>query len=97
MSAVVQSLVNALDFGLGIQASVSAPRVHCESPTTEAEARLPADVLTALAMRGHQLEVIAETSTSFSFARPNGIRIDPQTNRLTGGVNQFVPAWAMGM
>jgi len=33
---------------------------------------------------------------AFSFARPNGIRIDPATNRLTGGVNQHVPAVALG-
>jgi gamma-glutamyltranspeptidase / glutathione hydrolase len=96
LSAVVQSLVNALDFGLGIQAAVSAPRVHVEGPTTEAEARLPSDVLDGLRRLGHRLHVIAETSTSFSFARPNGIKIDPHTGRLTGGVNQFVPAWAMG-
>jgi hypothetical protein len=52
--------------------------------------------LDGLAARGHRLEVVQETSTSLSFARPNGIRIDPATNRLTAGVNQFVPAWAMG-
>jgi gamma-glutamyltranspeptidase/glutathione hydrolase len=96
MSATVQSLVKLLDFGFGIQAAVSAPRVHCEGSLTEAEARLSADVLNGLAARGHRLLVIEETATSFSFARPNGIRIDPETNRLTGGVNQFVPAWAVG-
>jgi gamma-glutamyltranspeptidase/glutathione hydrolase len=96
MSAVVQSLVNVLDFGLGIQTAVSAPRIHCEGPTTLAEARLPRDVLDDLAARGHRLQVIDETAHSFSFARPNGILIDPATNQLTGGVNQFVQAWAMG-
>jgi gamma-glutamyltranspeptidase/glutathione hydrolase len=95
MSAVVQSLVNLLDFGAGIQDAVTAPRVHCEGPTTEAEARLAPSVRQALADRGHRLKVLEETSTSFSFARPNGILIDPQ-NRLHGGVNQFVPAWAIG-
>jgi gamma-glutamyltranspeptidase/glutathione hydrolase len=96
ISAIVQSLVNLLDFELGIQEAVSAPRVHCEGSLTEAEARLEPALLEELASRGHRLEVMEETATSFSFARPNGIRIDPATNRLTGGVNQFVPAWAMG-
>jgi gamma-glutamyltranspeptidase/glutathione hydrolase len=96
VSAVAQSLVNLLDFGMGIQAAVSAPRVHCEGPLTQAEARLDPAVLDGLAARGHRLEVIQETSTSLSFARPNGIRIDPGSDRLTAGVNQFVPAWAMG-
>ncbi len=53
-------------------------------------------MLEGLAARGHRLEVVEETSSSFSFARPNGILIDTETNHLTGGVNQFVPAWAMG-
>lgn len=96
ISAIVQCLVNALDFGAGIQDAVSAPRIHCEGPITQAEARFEPDVLDGLAARGHRLEVIAETSTSFSFARPNGIRIDPRTGLLTGGVNQFAPAWAVG-
>jgi gamma-glutamyltranspeptidase / glutathione hydrolase len=97
LSAIVQSLTNVLDFGLGVQDAVSAPRVHCEGPITMAEARLSPAVLEGLAARGHRLEVLEETSSSFSFARPNGILIDRQTNRLTGGVNQFVPAWAKGM
>jgi gamma-glutamyltranspeptidase/glutathione hydrolase len=96
VSAVAQSLVNLIDFGMGVQAAVSAARVHCEGPITQAEARLDPAVLDGLAARGHRLEVLQETSTSLSFARPNGIRIDPVTNHLTGGVNQFVPAWAMG-
>ena len=96
MSAVVQSLVNLLDFGLGIQDAVSAPRVHCEGPTTQAEGRLGRATLDGLAARGHHLRVVHEDSQSFSFARPNGIRIDPATNRLTGGVNQHVPAVALG-
>jgi gamma-glutamyltranspeptidase/glutathione hydrolase len=95
MSAVVQSLVNLLDFGAGIQDAVSAPRVHCEGPTTEAEARLEPGLREGLVARGHRLKVLTETSTLLSFARPNGILIDPR-NRLHGGVNQFVPAWAMG-
>jgi hypothetical protein len=49
-----------------------------------------------LAARGHRLKVIQESGPTFSFARPNGIAIDPATSRLTGGVNQFTPAWAMG-
>jgi gamma-glutamyltranspeptidase/glutathione hydrolase len=96
MSALVQCLVNALDYDTGVQEAVSAARVHCEGPTTQAEARLARETLAGLVERGHRLEVIEETISSFSFARPNGIRIDPSTGRLTGGVNQFVPATALG-
>jgi len=96
MSAIVQSLVNVLDHGLGIQAAVSRPRVHCEGPRTLADARLGPATLDGLAARGHRLEIVEENATAFTFARPNGIRIDPDTNRLTGGVHQYTPAWAMG-
>jgi hypothetical protein len=37
-----------------------------------------------------------EHASSFRFARPGGIRVDPATNQLTGGVHEFTPAWAMG-
>jgi hypothetical protein len=63
---------------------------------TLAEARLGTAVLDDLAARGHRLKVIEESGPSFSFARPNGIAIDQATGRLTGGVNQFTPAWALG-
>jgi len=96
MSAVLQSIVNVLDFEMGVQDAVTAPRIHCEGPLTYAEARIGAEVLADLEARGHRLKVIEETGASFSFARPNGIAIDQDTGRLSGGVNQFTPAWAMG-
>ena len=96
ISAIVQSIVNFLDFGMGVQDAVTAPRIHSEGPITQAEARLGPDVLADLAARGHRLKVIDENYATFSFARPNGIAIDPATGRLTGGVNQFTPASAMG-
>src|SRR6185295_17516196 len=40
MSALVQSLVNVLDFGLGVQDAVTAPRIHCEGAVTEVDARV---------------------------------------------------------
>jgi gamma-glutamyltranspeptidase / glutathione hydrolase len=96
ISAVMQSIVNVLDFGMGVQDAVTAPRIHSEGPTTQAEARLRPAVLSELAERGHRLKVIDENYATFSFARPNGIAIDQATGRLTGGVNQFTPSTAMG-
>jgi gamma-glutamyltranspeptidase/glutathione hydrolase len=96
ISAVAQSIVNFLDFGMGVQDAVTVPRIHSEGPVTQAEARLGPEVLSELAARGHRLKVIDENYATFSFARPNGIAIDPRTGRLTGGVNQFTPATAMG-
>jgi len=60
------------------------------------DGRISPEVVDGLSARGHRLKLVEETSSSFRFARPGGIRIDPQTNQLTAGVHQFTPAWAMG-
>src|SRR5262249_34188461 len=96
VSALVQSLVNVLDFQLGIQAAVTTPRVHCEGPPTEVDGRTEPAVVDELRRRGHRVQVHEEHASSFRFARPTGIRVDPVANQLTGGVHEFTPAWAMG-
>jgi gamma-glutamyltranspeptidase/glutathione hydrolase len=96
ISAVVQSLVNMLDYGLGVQAAVSTPRLHCEGPLTEIDSNLPSETIADLAARGHTIMLSEEHTHPFRFARPSGIRIDPETNELTAGVYQYTPAWAMG-
>jgi gamma-glutamyltranspeptidase/glutathione hydrolase len=96
ISALVQSLVNVLDFGLGVQAAVTTPRIHCEGEFTEVDGRTEDSIVHDLTRRGHRVKLHQEHASSFRFARPGGIRIDPATNELTGGVHQFTPAWAMG-
>jgi gamma-glutamyltranspeptidase/glutathione hydrolase len=96
MSAVMQSIVNIVDFGMGIQDAVSAPRVHCEGEILFADSHIDPAVLNALCDAGHFVEVREESLTVSQFARPNGIMIDHASGTLTGGVNQYVPAWAVG-
>ncbi|MBV9546295.1 MAG: gamma-glutamyltransferase, partial [Chloroflexi bacterium] len=96
ISALVQSLVNVLDFGLGVQAAVTTPRVHCEGEVTEIDGRTDAAVVGELERRGHRVKLHEEHASSFRFARPSGIRIDHASGELTGGVHQYTPAWAMG-
>jgi len=96
ISALVQSLVNVLDFGLGVQTAVTTPRIHCEGPLTEVDGRVAPETVAQLTSRGHRVKLVEENSSSFRFARPGGIRVDPETNQLSAGVHQFTPAWAMG-
>jgi gamma-glutamyltranspeptidase/glutathione hydrolase len=96
ISALVQSLVNVLDFGLSVQSAVTTPRIHCEGPLTEVDGRHTEQVVNGLTTRGHRIKLVEEHASSFRFARPGGIHIDPQTSQLSGGVHQFTPAWAMG-
>lgn len=96
ISAIVQSLVNILTFDAGVQRAVTTPRLHCEGPLTEVDARTEPEVIDSLAHKGHRIKIHEEHASSFRFARPGGIRIDSSTNILSGGVHQFTPAWAMG-
>lgn len=96
ITAVFQSILNVLEFGLGIQAAVSAPRVHCEGPETHIDSRVPAETRDILAAMGHRLVVLEETVAASDFGRPVGIVIDPTDGCLHGGVHVQQPATAVG-
>ena len=97
MSAVYQIIVNLIDFKLGMQASISAPRVHSEGPATEISTRFPAEVIEGLEQMGHQIVRREESLSSSFFARPNGVMIDPESGDLRAGVFPFTPATAIGV
>ena len=97
MSAVYEIIVNLIDFGMGMQAAVSAPRVHSEGRATEISTRFPADVIDELEKMGHEIVRREESLSSSFFARPNGIKIDPDTGELHAGVFPFTPATAIGV
>lgn len=57
ISATVQTVVNAIDYGLDVSAALSAPRVHAQwMPDGAAvESDVPRDVIEALQKRGHKI------------------------------------------
>jgi len=97
ISAVVQVIANVIDFGMGMQAAVAAPRVHCEGAGTEVDALVGADAVEGLRRLGHDVVVREESLSTSYFARPNGVLVDPATGELRGGVNQYKPALAIGL
>lgn len=97
MSAIYQIIVNLVDFEMGIQAAISAPRVHSEGPATEISTRFPAQIIAGLESLGHRIVPREDSLSSMHFARPNGIVIDPESGDLHGGVFQFTPATAIGV
>jgi gamma-glutamyltranspeptidase/glutathione hydrolase len=97
ISAVLQVIVNLLEFRLGMQDAVSAPRVHCEGRPVFADARFPIETIEGLRALGHDVSLQAETMASSFFGRPNGVLIDEVTGRLRGGINQFKPYFAVGL
>jgi gamma-glutamyltranspeptidase/glutathione hydrolase len=94
VSAVPQVLANLIDFGLGPQAAVEAPRLHTEGGPVQVDDRMGAATVAALRRRGHRVLSLTETYSSFYFARPQVIEV---TRRgLAAGVDHLRPATAMG-
>jgi gamma-glutamyltranspeptidase/glutathione hydrolase len=103
ITSVVQILVNILDFGMGIQEAIAAPRIHIEGsdPKTPegklvrrifADSRFEPTIIEDLERRGHQVVLRSDGN----FALPVGIMRDPSTRKLHGGVTVPVPATAIG-
>jgi len=64
---------------------------------TFADSLLPPAALEGLRRMGHQLDVREENLAASGFGRPNGILVDSDNGALRGGVNQYKPAWALGL
>jgi gamma-glutamyltranspeptidase/glutathione hydrolase len=94
MSAVVQTVVNAVDYDDGPQTATSRPRIHDEGEKLQVDSRIPEDVRAGLAAMGHELEVKVEDVMATNFARPGAIQIDELD--LRGGVEGTKIGIALG-
>jgi gamma-glutamyltranspeptidase/glutathione hydrolase len=95
ITAVAQVVSSIVDHGLGPQAAVEAPRVHCEGTETLLDDRARPEAREALERRGHRLSLLTETPVAVHFALPNAIVIG-EDGLLRGGVDQFRPGTAHG-
>jgi len=95
VSAVPQVLSNMIDFDLGPQAAVEAPRLHTEGGPVQVDERVGAGTIADLRRRGHRVVPLAETYSSFHFARPQAIEVT--ATGLRAGVDHLRPATAMGI
>jgi gamma-glutamyltranspeptidase / glutathione hydrolase len=86
LQTTLQMLLNRLDFGLNVQATIEAPRVRAfERTVVEVEARIPPSTRAALAELGH--EVRALEPFSWRVGGAHGIARDPETGLLSGGAD----------
>ncbi len=93
--AVVQSIINRVDFGMALQEAVEQPRIHVESDDPVIDPRFGDDVLAELKRRGHNYELPPDESVLWPFAEPNGIIRDG--NQWKSGLAPFAkPAHAAG-
>ncbi len=104
ITAVVQVLVNIIDFGMGIQEAIAQPRIHIEGADPKVpegklvkemfvDSRIERETVMELEKRGHVISLKLDGD----FALPVGIVKNPSTGRLHGGVTVPVPATAMGL
>lgn len=92
-----QVVMNVVDYGMGVQEAIAAPRVDASGSVVLADSRLDPAVLEELERRGHRLQVIDETPAATSFATPLGILAGPHDATLHGGVDVFRIAEARGL
>jgi gamma-glutamyltranspeptidase/glutathione hydrolase len=95
-SAIAQVISNLVDFEMGVQDAISAPRIHAESPLVEIYSRFPDMVIGGLSSLGHVLVAQEKTPVSFTFAHPVGIVVRPDGS-LAGGTDPMAPSAAVGL
>jgi gamma-glutamyltranspeptidase/glutathione hydrolase len=95
LNALPQIIANVVDYNMGMQAAISAPRIDCSTGIVQASSRIPPDTIAALRQTGHTVEVIEEDMLSFEFGSPVGVQNDGGT--LRGGANLYYPAMAVAI
>jgi gamma-glutamyltranspeptidase/glutathione hydrolase len=95
LQTTLQMLLNRLDFGFNVQASIEAPRVRAfEQTRVDVEARIPAASLDGLRARGHDLHVLDDWTAQVGGG--HGVAIDPESGVMTGGADPRRDGAAIG-
>jgi gamma-glutamyltranspeptidase/glutathione hydrolase len=90
--AILQVLVNVLDFGMGMQEAVQAPRFAATGPAIDIANRIPRRVERELVAAG---ETVRRSFHSYPFAAPHGISL--WDGRLEGGADPQRDGLAIGV
>jgi len=86
---------NMIDFDMGIQAAIDAPRIcNYEKGRLKIESRIPDDVQNALVEMGYELDVKKDFDLYFGGAQ--GVVIDHDTGELLGGADPRRDGKAIG-
>jgi gamma-glutamyltranspeptidase / glutathione hydrolase len=96
VDAVLQLVLNHMEFRMDAQAAIDAPRIDASGGEVIVDARIPAAVRDELARRGHRIASVDEAMHPRFFASPVAVGRDPSTGALTGGVDPYHPAAAVG-
>jgi gamma-glutamyltranspeptidase/glutathione hydrolase len=94
VSALAQIIINIIDFGLGLDEAIEAPRAHCLSKTLALEGRFPAEVVDALKAWGHPIKMYPDWDNYFGGAQ--AILIDTGKKMLYGAADSRRDGFAAG-
>ncbi len=96
ITAILRTLTNVIDYRMGIQAAIDAPRIHAEGNLYEVfmEERIPEDVRQELTRMGHRL--VVRPPYSGGFALVQAILVDPVTGLKFGGSDPRTHGGARG-
>ena len=89
LAGVVNTTVNHVGHGMGIQEAIDAPRVHSQGAETYIDSRVPASVRTELEAMGHTLVVQDVTPGELPFSRVSAVAVAAD-GTMTAGSG---PAW----
>ncbi|MDD4212457.1 MAG: gamma-glutamyltransferase [Bacilli bacterium] len=105
-SAVIQVVVNMLDFGMNIQEAIEAPRFFCYAKSSDepsdteklldVEKGIPEATRTALELMGYDVAVHGAKDVDLFFGGVQGITIDYLTGNIHGGADRRRDGKALG-
>jgi len=85
VSAQAQIIINFVDFGMGLDAAIEAPRVHGLGRTLAVEGRIPGGVIATLESWGHTVKTYPDFDNFFGGAQ--GIFLDAKGRRICGAAD----------
>ena len=93
ISTVLLSILNVVDYGMDVMASVSAPRIHhqWQPDTLVVEPAVTVDVVENLRRRGHAVDVAKDNWSS-----AQALRFDAASDWFTGGSDPRSDGLALG-
>ena len=93
MNCITQIVLNVIDHKMGIQDAIGVPRVDAADRETYVDSRIHDATVEALRRMGHNVEVVemdaAHAGFLTGFARPSGLMVDPESNRVHAGAEVF--------
>jgi gamma-glutamyltranspeptidase/glutathione hydrolase len=90
--AILQALLNVLDWGMTMQEAVSAPRFSATTDVIDISNRIPRGVQQAVEAMGYE---VRRSPLSYPFAAPHGITL--WDGNLEGGADPQRDGYAAGV